>query len=247
MQSNPKLNQVIAIEKGAKAENSSTITKLHRFSDNPPLFDGFSKTYRPKDDDGDRFPDESHRVQVRVADVLEAVSKSVGELFDVVATKDYGNTIAKADVKLEDGTILLEGAPTPFLLFLEKQLNDLGTVVGQLPELDEGVEWIPDDDSGLHRSAEIETQKTRKVEEPLVLHPPTAEHPAQTKAVTRDVVIGYWTTTKLSGAMPATKKKEKLRKIREVQRAVKMAREEANMTDVERKDVGSKILDFIFA
>ena len=246
MKENPKLNQVVALEKGAKSEYHSQVTKAHRKSSQRALFEWFSKTYQPKDEDGDRFPDESHRVQARVNDSIEEVREVAIQLLDNVATKDCGNTEAKADLKLPDGTTLLHQLPTPFLLFLEKFLGDLATFVASFPELDESFDWEEDEAAGLHRTQPIETQKMKKMEEALILHPPTSEHPAQTKAITRDVVIGYWTTTKLSGAMKRSKKMEILGKVKDLLRAAKVAREQANMTEVARVETGEAIFNHIF-
>lgn len=244
---NPKLNQIIAIEKGVKGRQQKILTRLHRLSGQPALFSGLTKIYTPKDEEnGERFPDERQRVQTRVEEVLAEAGDILTELFDVEATKDFGNCVAKADVVLDDGTTLVEDVPTTYLLFLEKQLNDIHTFVSELPELDEAYHWERDPETGLRRTSPLETVKTRKVQRPLVLYPATDKHPAQTQLITEDEVIGTWETTRLSGAVSASRKKELLGRVVRLQKAVKTAREEANNTEIERKEVGRSIINYLF-
>ena len=80
-----KLNQVIAIEKGEKARHCSDITKLHRMSGQPALFNGMKKIYERKDEAGETFPDESVLVQANVKDILKTVS-SLGVILERALT-----------------------------------------------------------------------------------------------------------------------------------------------------------------
>jgi hypothetical protein len=63
---------------------------------------------------------------------------------------------------------------------------------------------------------------------------------------TEDVVVGYWTTVKFSGAVPAREKNEILQRVRKLQEAVKSAREEANALAVGVKKVGAPLLQHVF-
>jgi hypothetical protein len=246
----PKLCQVIAIEKGVKSREQKKITELHRLSDNPGLFTGLVKTFSPRFEEGHenhvRLPDERQRVQARVEDVLDEAGAVLSELFDIEATKDFGNTAAKANVVV-DGNVLVEGAPTTYLLFLEKQLNDIYTFIGKLPELDEAFEWETDPSTGLRRTNPFETVKTKKVQKALVLYDATPEHPAQTQLVSEDEVVGTWQTTRLSGAISAIHKRDLLNRVVNLQKAVKIAREEANSQTVQRQKVGRLIVDYLFS
>src|SRR5450631_2730835 len=102
----PKLNQIIAIEKGVKTGAFQTLTEAHQQVQKVALLSGISRTYRPKDDEGEQLPPESTRVQVRVEDVIQTVTAALTELFDTTATKDWANTQAKADVVVDGRTIL---------------------------------------------------------------------------------------------------------------------------------------------
>jgi hypothetical protein len=241
----PKLNQVLAIEKGVKSKTHSTLTQLYHRVQKNALLAGQSRTYTPLDEDGVKLPPESQRVQVRADDVLKNVSKSLIELFNVTAQKDMANRGASADIVV-DGNILLEGVPVTYLLFLEKQLTDLKTMVAKIPTLDADTSWTFDANAGVFRSEATETTKTKKVQKPIVLYPATPEHPAQTQLVTEDVVVGNWTTVRQSGALPSDRKERLGERIVKVLEAVKFARESANSAEAPRHTLGDDILGFIF-
>ena len=50
--------------------------------------------------------------------------------------------------------------------------------------------------------------------------------------------VGYWTTVKFSGALPARRVNELLDRIERLQQAVKFAREEANAAEVADQRAG---------
>ena len=102
---------------------------------------GISRTYQPKDEEGEQLPPESTRVQVQAEDVLRETAATLTRLFDVTATKDWANCTARADVKV-DGRVLVADVPVSYLLFLEKQLTDLHTFVKKLPVLDAAESWV---------------------------------------------------------------------------------------------------------
>jgi len=61
-----------------------------------------------------------------------------------------------------------------------------------------------------------------------------------------DVAIGYWTTVKFSGALPAKRVSEILDRVEKLQQAVKFAREEANGTQAVDRKVGEKVFGYLF-
>jgi hypothetical protein len=179
-----KLNQIIAIEKGIKSRSYSEVGEQHKLLKKPELFNGFQKDYHPlAEDEAERLPSERKHVQYQVTQVLNAIRRSTVELFDITARKDWTNTLAKADVTV-NGRLLIADAPVPYLLFLEKQLTDLRTIVADIPTLDEGEQWSFDQNSGLSKTAPISTHRTKKVQRPIVLYDATKEHPAQTQLIT---------------------------------------------------------------
>lgn len=240
-----KLNQVLAIEKGVKSKAHSVLTQIHHRLQKPGLLMGQARTYAPLDEEGMTFPPESQRVQLRVSDAFQDARSALRELFDVTAQKDFANCSARADVVVDGKTVVAQ-APVTFLLFLEKQLTDVRTLITKTPTLDSDVEWSYDDNKGLYRSEATETTKTKKVQKPVVLYPATPEHPAQTQLVTEDVVIGKWTTVRHSGALPMDQKAQMLLRVNKLLDAVKFARESANSAEAPRQSVGDSVLGFVF-
>lgn len=240
-----KLNQIIAVTKGAKAQANREFTDAHRNVQKAPLLSGISRSYQPKDEEGEQLPPESTRVQVSATDVIAEVSASLTRLFDLVLTQDVANTRARADVVV-DGQTILADVPVTYLLFLEKQLVDLHTFVDKLPVLDPAETWTFSDAAGAHASDPVRTVRSKKVMRNHVKAEATEKHPAQVEVYTEDVPVGYWTTVKLSGALPATRVKELRERVAKLQQAVKFAREQSNMTEVEDVRAGERVFTYLF-
>ncbi len=148
----PKLNQVLAIEKGVKQRAYSVLTEANKAVQKSAAFNGFSKIYQPHDGDGETLPPETVRVQNTTQDTLAEVQKALVELFDVTLSKDVANLSSVADVRLDSGTVIATRVPATNLLFLEKQLVDLKTFVANLPELDPAESWTFDNNASLYKS-----------------------------------------------------------------------------------------------
>jgi hypothetical protein len=225
-----KLNQIIAIEKGIKSRVYSELTQLNKLVQKSELFTGFVKTYQKKDDASEDLPAEKKKVQYTVGAVLDTVQRSFCELMDVTARKDFTNSAAKADLKV-DGQVLVKDVPVTYLLFLEKQLTDIRTFIGNLPILDDSEDWDLDTNTQLYKTDVVQTHRTKKVQKPIVLYDATAEHPAQTQLISEDILVGYWNSVKHSGAIPAPEKTVMFDRVDKLLKSVKEAREFANITD----------------
>lgn len=241
-----KLNQIIAIEKGIKSRAYSDLSELHKASQKAELFNGFTKQYQKRDEDDQDLPSESKRVQYTYQGAIEQLERQLSGLFQVTARKDWTNNVAKADVVI-DGNKLLENAPVSYLLFLEKQITDIRTFIDKLPTLDDSEVWIKDENSGLFRTDEIKTHRTKKIVKPIVLYPATEQHPAQTQMIQEDILAGYWVQIKQSGAIPKPKKQDLLEKIDALLHAVKQAREEANgFEEIPTPKISDAIFTYLF-
>ncbi|QMU76274.1 hypothetical protein GXW83_11485 [Streptacidiphilus sp. PB12-B1b] len=240
-----KLNQIIAVEKGVKAKAQQELTSAHQDVQKPALLSGISRTYQPKDEEGEQLPPESTRVQLKAEDVLRDTAKALTRLFDVTATKDWANCVARADVTVE-GRVLLRDVPVSYLLFLEKQLVDLYTFVRKLPVLDGAESWTQDPSTDWWKTETVRTIRTRKVPRNHVKAEATDKHPAQVEVYYEDVPVGYWTTVKFSGALPARRVNELAERVEKLQQAVKYAREEANGAEVQDERVGDAVFGYLF-
>jgi hypothetical protein len=240
-----KLNQIIAVEKGVKSGTLRDLTNAHHNLQKPALLAGISRTYQPKDEEGEQLPPESTRVQVKADDVIRRTASILTRLFDVTATKDWANCTAKADVTV-DGETILRDVPVSYLLFLEKQLTDLHTFVRKLPVLDASESWAFDESADCWKTEPVRTVRTRKVPRNHVKAEATDKHPAQVEVYYEDIAIGYWTTVKFSGSLPARRVNDLVARIERLQRAVKFAREEANGAEVTDQRTGEAVFRYLF-
>lgn len=240
----PKLNQIVAVVNGKKSEALKALTQIYRRCEVGDLFNGLTRQYKPKDDDGERYPDENKGVVTTVDQTVAEFKEVMTGLLDVVATQDYNNGDAKADVTV-DGTVILKDVPVTYLLFLEKQLLNLENFVSKLPTLDVAEKWTMDENSGVYKSEVNRTLKTKKVLQSKVLYEATDKHPAQIEKWNEDVVIGEWLNTKMSGAISQKDRKTLVEKVKRLQDAVKFAREQANSIDVQDVKVGEKIFNYL--
>jgi hypothetical protein len=240
-----KLNQIIAVEKGAKSRAQREIAEIGQRLQKTALLSGISRAYQPLDDEGESLPPESTRVQVTAEATLKEVAAALTRLFDITATKDWANCDARADVAV-DGRTVLEQVPVAHLLFLEKQLAELAALVDRLPVLDAAEAWTYDESADVWRTEPVRTTRTKKIPRAHVLYEATTEHPAQVETYTEDVIVGTWTRTAFSGALPARRVNELRERVAKLQTAVKFAREEANGAEVTDRKVGEAVFGYLF-
>ncbi len=238
-----KLHQVIALVAGRKSRAQKLLTEAHH-GWNETAISGMTRSYTPKDDDGQNLPTENKEIHVRVADKIEEVVGKLTDFYDIVCTQEQSNTIASAAIEVEGCS--LGKLPVPAILFLERQLVDLHAFVKKLPTLPPDREWSWDGNKNCHCTKPIETLKTNKVPDVLVKYAATKEHPAQTEAYTKDVVVGTYTTVLTSSAVPEQDKAAMLQRVENLQDAAKLARESANSVEASEEKVGAAILDYVF-
>lgn len=239
------LHKVLAVEPGVRDRASKKLTELHRKLNKDVLLSGLTRTYAPRDALGEKLPGERTKVQVQAEVALDEAAAAFTELFDIVATKDFGNLEAIADVVV-DGQVLLTGAPSTYLLWLERKLVDLHTFVSKLPTLDPAESWLYDENSGAFRTDTLNTTRTKKVPRNHVKAEATPQHAAQVEVYYEDVIVGDWSLVKFSGALPAVRVRDLINRVEKLQDAVKAARQEANTVDIAQKKVGSSLFDYLF-
>lgn len=239
-----KLNQIVSAEKGVKARTNKTIDEAYKTIQKGAPFSGIARTYQPRDDNGDNLPPERTNVITRAEDTLQEATDAFAKLFDVTASKDASNQVAVADVVV-DGVTVLAKVPVTTLLFLDKQLTDVNTLVRKLPTLDPAEDWSFSAAANAWSTSPVQTVKTKKVPKNHVKAPATDKHPAQVELYYEDVVVGDWTTLKFSGAVPAARVAALAEKVEKLQDAVKFALQKANSIDAVDLQIGNKVFDFI--
>jgi len=243
-----RLSQIIAVEKDLKSKATAEVTALHRASSKPELFEGFTKTYVPKDENSESYPPERKLVQMHVDESMQKLRSILKEVLDIEAVKDLANTQAVAEIVVDGKPVLGYPIPTTLLLFLEKQMNDIRTFVEALPVLDPSENWTYDPNTGGYRADPTTTHRTKKTAKAIVKYPATEQHPAQTEMITEDVTVGHWSQIRHSGAMALDSKVKILERVNKLARAIKEARAEANSKEVSQEmKPGSTILSYIFS
>lgn len=237
-----KLNQVLAIEKGTSSKAQSALTEFYKQCQAATLSQGLVRKYKPNADDGERLAPENKQLQLHVATEFKSVLSSLKTQFDLVATKDKANCSARADVVVGGKTILAD-VPVTTLLFLEKQLTDMHTAVTKLPILPTDEKWSFDEANDMWVSEPLLTTKTKPIKKVLEKSPATDKHPAQVEVYEQAEPVGVWTTIKHSGCVKASAVKTMRENLEKLLAAVKVAREEANLTPA----VEVSIADAVFA
>lgn len=250
------LHTYVALRDGAKNRKTEQLTALHRESVKPQLYEGLTRSYRPRNEDGEQLPPENQNVQVDAERVLAALDQAVSRDWNLMATVEHGNQFARADVLVPTGELtpagetvyrtLLSDVPAPYLLFIARELDDVYTFVKKLPTLDPAVVWHRDDAVAASVSEPVETHRTKKIMRNHVKAEATDRHPAQVDVFYEDVVVGYWTLIRRSGALPLERKIELLRRVDVLRAAVREARERANSVDVADFEVARPVFDFLF-
>jgi hypothetical protein len=240
-----KLNQVVAVVSSQKPETEKALTEAYHALQKPDLFSGLSRTYTAKNEAEAGKPPENKNPQKSVRDLYAAIRPVLKKTWDSVATQDWANCEARADVRVGD-EVLLTQVPVPHLLFLEHKLEEMKAFVTKMPTRDGAEEWLFSDEANCYVTNPSRRESTRKEAKPIVLYPATDKHPAQTQLIQEDVVVGYWDERKKSTAVSAKEKEEMLARVSALAEAVKVAREEANSIAVERREVADMVLGYLF-
>lgn len=241
------LHQILAVERGARNQAQRGLTEAYHLIQRSNTLSGLRKVYRPADVDGEELPPESTKVQTTVVEVIDQVMESLAPMFDLVAVRDKTTALTKANVVV-GGQTLIADVPVPYLLWLEKQLQDLETFIRKMPVLDPAEDWHPDPTrEGVWATEPVISYRSKKLPRPVELAPATDKHPAQVQLAHEDVVQGKWELTKFSGAVQARTQQEMLRRVRILATAVKQAREQANSIEtVDEEPIGAAVLGYVF-
>jgi len=241
----PKLHEVIAARTARQKVLLDECVVLANTAKKKELFTGLTKSFDRTDDDGAQYPPEEQHIRQRALSVIDAGSKALTTLADLVLTNDVGNTQAQASIVV-GGVVLAEEVPVTTLMYLEKWTAHLRDFVRALPVTDAVNAWSWNEDRGVWQSAEKQRVKTRKDQIPVVMYEATPEHPAQVEMVSRDVVEGFWKERLFSAALSPNARRAMLENVEALNVAVKTARERANTQEVDAKTIGEALLGFVF-
>lgn len=239
------ISQCLALEKALKGEENKTGGALLKSLARPEPFTGQLRSFQSKDEGGETRPREDKKVVGNANQVLAEFADLFGRRFNVTATKDLGNTEIRVDVFVE-GVKVLEALPPTFILTLKQKLEEVQGLLQNIHTLPQEDDWTLDPNTTLYRSAPDVKASTKKVPRVLVKAEATDKHPAQTELLQEDITVGWWTTVKLSSALPLPEKTALLTRVSKLIAGLKLALEEANQYRREESTVGTQVAKFIF-
>lgn len=135
-----KLHELLAVQGNTSGQASKTRGELkNTFEKKRHLFEGRRKSFTPfGEDDGLTAIEEVQEIQSTVASEIQWVSGYLAKAVDVAYQVDLANTGARADVLLENGSILVKNIPATTLLQLEKRIVEWKELIEAIPTLDPG-------------------------------------------------------------------------------------------------------------
>lgn len=247
------LHELLATEKNYIAQvNKLHMETLQKF-DKEHFFKGYNKSLKmtkdsPNNDQLEMAGSEHKELVTTVKQTLEYLSHYWVQSEDVQSSKNITNQSAIANVEI-DGTPLLCNVPVDELMGLEARLVEFRKLLERMPTLDASKQWqksaIAD---GAWESVHPDvTTKTEKVVTPVVLYEATKEHPAQVKEVSKDEVVGTFTTRHFSGAVTSLQKAQCLDRLDILLVEVKKARMRANTVQIMSNPLGALIMNHILS
>jgi hypothetical protein len=178
-----KLHELLAVEKNLENQAGKTRTELTKtFKDKRHLFSQKLVTFKSNTEGAEPVVETQSDIQSSVREEIGWLSPILAKAINASHQIDLANTVARADIVVEEETApLLSGVPSTSLLRLEHRLQELHDLVVAIPTLDPAKGFSADADKGkgYYKAREVTKARTKKVFAPVVIVPPTKEHPAQ--------------------------------------------------------------------
>lgn len=249
-----KLYEVLAAEATAiAAADRSVAETLAKFHKSDSYFRGMIRNLELIEDSPSKAAQESAESSIK------AVATSAGETLkytldlwakaeDVRSTKNATNQNSRADLVLEDGTVVAKNVPVDELMGLEVRTIALKKLLSEIPTLDASKEFSPSTKwpvPGLFETAPKQTIKTEKVPGSFIMAPATDKFPAQVKETVTTKVIGTFTDVDFSSAMTTDKKATLMVRADSLIVAARKARNRANDIDIVDSKTGTAVIEFL--
>lgn len=254
----PMLHEILAVEADVQGVANRIIPEtIQTFKDKATHFTGHHRTLKMLAGDlsneaataATEAAEEQHLEMVTsVHDKLKYTLSQVVRFYDVVLQKEATNQDAKADLVLEDGTVLATDLPVGFLLGMETKLKTLRSVYESIPTLAPGIDWVRAEDKGPHvwqvRHPEVRAKTAKEVKHKVLVNP-TDKHPAMIEKWDETVNVGVFTKNSWSSAMTVTEKSKLLERVDALIQATKQARMRANATPVRQMTIGATLIKYL--
>lgn len=245
-----KLAQGIAVLEAKKGASNSIFLDTEKTFSKPEKFTGFHEEFYPlsEGENGkvEKVDTSSKEVETTVIEQVEFLQKHVGEVWNLVLSKEETNSSgnAKADL-IVDGVNFGVYSATTFLA-LKSQLTQLRNLYKNIPLRDTAKTWMPDKNrKNIYKTSEDRRIRTAKKTNYKTFPDSTGKFPDQIKEWNEDVPIGTIGKVHYSGAISAMEKGELLSRIDQLISAVDDARVRANDCEFVKVELHNKLFDFI--
>lgn len=241
------IHALLAVEGDIKNVATKILNEtMNTFSKRSEHFDGIKKAYVSEDESAVGTNNtELKEVVTTVAEKINYSAPAIAAGINIQLSKEQTNSSGEVEAELIVGDTNFGKLSATALLTLEKEMLKVRNMYLQIPTLDPAKTWSLDEVTGQWKTPESTTFRTGKREEWITVAPATKEHPAQVKLVTKDVQVGKYLTSYMSGKITPTEKSILLERVDSIILAVKRARSLANQAEVVKSNVGTQIFDFI--
>jgi hypothetical protein len=96
-----RLNQIVAVVSGKKTRVEKEFGELNKVLQKADLFHGIARQDQPVEENGEELPSERKDPQKSTKAIIRQARTILTDIIDAVATQEYGNCVAKADVKVD--------------------------------------------------------------------------------------------------------------------------------------------------
>ena len=240
------LHQLLAVKKDLAKRGNEIIKETAKALGSSHLFSGSLRSYTPKEDEGQRFPDEHEQLSYTVGEKLDWFAENFGRYMDAEYQIETANKIAAADLMV--GDLTLTNVPATYLLDLTDFLEKIRRVYATMPVLDPKREWEADSTAvrGVFKASKPEyANRTQKVLKHKVLYDATENHPAQIEKWTEDAQVGIYEKKYWSGCVTAAQKAAIMARIDVLIEATKKALSQANDAEHTTDTVANMIFKYI--
>ena len=252
-------HQLLAFENETKHQANTIMRETIHIFDKSSSFDEFYKSYQPFiDGDKDVVDTDKKLMTTTVSERLNFTTKYLMKSINILASKEYTNTLAKADIIIKDdeGTtiaILAKDVPVSTLLSLDKKFSEIRLMYAKIPTLNTEKHWvIGTNTEGIECYQEADSVKVIRTKTEIVteaFNPNPISESEKYKLEPRDrkvtSSIGEYTTVNKTGRISPKAKADILERLDQVTAAIKSARAIANGIEVKNQNIGKDIFSYI--
>lgn len=244
----PKLHELLAVEGDLEGIYKKIIDEtINTFQKKVDRFFGAVRTLEWFEEGNPPQPAEYQELTTTVKKKLDYQEEAIVRYIDALLQKERTNQNARADLVVNGITIAAD-VPATFLLGMESRLKKIRETYNAIPTLPPNIKWEKDATKGDdiysrgHPEQQLKTEKIFKVQ---VLYEATKEHPAQVEKIPETKNVGVYKKEMWTGLYSPAEKSRLLGRLDELIRAVKKARQRANMTEVVNVKIGKEIFAYL--